>query len=193
MKKTLFILLLISTNLMYSQEIKTMIDPDDSTDLIFTDTNPVQIGYNVLTTSEFNNILIWETTLGSIINSRGDQTIMNSLFGNPIAVDIDNFGDFIDYKYLGVNIYFSSMFNSAGEMEIASFKIINTNASITIKGINIKLGDNISKLGNIKFNLDKNGDYSILFQACEGCDSFIVIDFDQDTKLITKIYLLDLT
>lgn len=85
------------------------------------------------------------------------------------------------------------MFNSAGEMEIASFKIIDTNASITIKGITIKLGDNISKLGSIKYNVRNDGNYSIDYQAFEGCDSFIVIDFDQSTKLITNIYLLDLT
>lgn len=188
MKKTLFILLLISMNLMYGQEVKTMIDPDE-TDLILQD--PIQIGLNVLTLTEYLNIQVCGVNLKDIIESKGEPTSIENLFGVPISMNIDPDGDFNHYTYPGFTLGFSAVINV--EMGLSGFKITDSNCSILIKGISLKLGDSISKLGNVKFNLDTNGDYSILFVPVENSNQYIAIDYNQTTKLITKIYLIELT
>lgn len=188
MKKIIFILLLISTNLTYGQEVRSMIDPDE-TDIILQD--PIQIGLNVLTLTEYLNIQVCGVTLNSIIESKGEPTSIESLFGVPTSMNIDPDGDFNHYIYPGFTIGFSAVINV--EMGLSGFKIIDSNCSILIKGISLKLGDNISKLGNIKYNLDTNGDYSILFVLGENFNQFIAIDYNQTTKLITKIYFIELT
>lgn len=191
MKKITLFLLLISTNILYSQEVKTMIDPDDNTDLIFTDTNPVQFGLNVLTLTEYLNIQVCGVTLKNIIESKGEPTSIENLFGIPTSMNIDPDGDFNHYTYPGFTLGFSAVINV--EMGLSGFQIVDSNCSIMVKGISLKLGDNISKLGNVKLNINTSGGYSILFVPSEDSNQYIAINYNQITKLITKIYLIELT
>jgi hypothetical protein len=77
--------------------------------------------------------------------------------------------------------------------ELGMFKITNSNWSMTINGVTITVGDNISLLGNVIFNTNNRESKSILYMYCDGCNSFIGIDFNQITKTITKIYFIELT
>ncbi|MEE9407899.1 MAG: hypothetical protein V3V28_07475 [Polaribacter sp.] len=76
---------------------------------------------------------------------------------------------------------------------MSSFEITSGNWNITIKGVTVKIGDNINLLGNVIFNTDKNGSESIIYMYCDGCNNFISIDFNQITKTITRIYFVELT
>lgn len=185
MKNIIFILFLIQVNSLYGQFI---LEESNINNVKTSQIESIQTGYNILTLTEFESIQVCGVDPKFIIDSKGNPTIMEKLFGTPLSKNIDPEGGFNHYKFSGFDINFSAVINP--EMELSGFRISDTSGDIRIKGTSIKIGDNIDKLGYIKYNLDTNGDYSIIYSTCEGCDSLIVIDFEQTSKLVTKIYLL---
>jgi hypothetical protein len=149
---------------------------------------------NIITEVAFNNIKINNHKLSVIKDTNGAKTAIESLFGGSVFV-IDPDGDFYNYSFNGFNIGFSSIISNATHNNpiISKFEITNSNWSMTINGVTIKVGDNISLLGNVIFNTNIGGSKSILYMYCDGCNSFIGIDFNQITKTITKIYFIELT
>ncbi|RSK41778.1 hypothetical protein [Mangrovimonas spongiae] len=79
------------------------------------------------------------------------------------------------------------------QTEIGSFEIVNSNYNITIQGTTITVGDNISLLGDVVFNTMNNGDQSIVYMPCDGCNNFISIRFNQETNVISKIIYIEKT
>ncbi len=149
---------------------------------------------NILTQTEFNNIKINNKKLGDIINTHGVEGEMRNLFGVPLNKELNSDGYFSRYYYNGFEIGFSSVLSGKAEHILGSFKITNNNSNITIKGINVTIGDNISALGkSVIFRTLSNGIKIIKYKPCVGCNNSITIRFNQVTKIITEIYYIEQT
>jgi hypothetical protein len=150
---------------------------------------------NIITPTEFDNIEINGNTLKNIKNTLGKQNAIEGLFGIPNSKTIDPDGEFYHYEFSGFSIGFSSII-SEGTFErpiLGGFQIFNSIASITIKGVNFTIGDNISVLGYVVFNTMNDNKKSIVYMYCEGCNNYISVRFDQTTKIITEIYYIEQT
>ena len=172
MKKILILFLMLATSLARCQDI------------------------NILTKVEYDNVKINDVKLIDVKNTYGNEEKIINLFGNTSSKNIDLDGDFYQYYFNGLKISFSSII-SDGTYEypvLSRFEITISNNKITINDTTFTIGDNISVLGeNIVFNTKRNGSKSIVFSPMEGWNNFITIDFDQETKLITAIYYIELT
>jgi hypothetical protein len=141
---------------------------------------------NILSKSEFYNISFNEMTIQDLIESEGDLNELSVHFGEPVKSNIN--------EKIGIKGYTFSSFRIGFREGLSGFTVLNNKVIVNIAGKALKIGDHINVLGNeIVFNTDLNGDKSILFQFCEGCNNYISIDFDQETKLITEIKYIDLT
>ena len=170
MKKSLIILVFLISNIAFSQT------------------------YNVLSELQFNNIEINNVKLSDISNSYGDQNVISQLFGPPSTKVIDPDGDFYQYKFKNFDIGFSALLSSDYNKPITSrIELTNSTSTIKINGIEIRIGDNINKLGDVKLNTITNGHKSILYMPCDGCTNFISISFNEVTKLITEIIYIEMT
>ena len=77
---------------------------------------------------------------------------------------------------------------------LGGFKIKNNNYNITIQGVTFTVGDNISLLGDVVFNIPPNNiNKNIVYQYCDGCNNFISIRFDQSKNIITEIIYIEQT
>jgi len=150
-----------------------------------------QINANIISENEFNNIKINNVTLSAIKATEGNENQVQNLFSSIILEKDINTGERGPsnywFKYNGFEIALTDSAGTPNHPGIAMFEITNNNWSFTIQERTITIGDNINLLGNIVFNSDKNGDKSIVYQYCYGCNNFIYIDFNQDTNLITEI------
>jgi hypothetical protein len=77
-------------------------------------------------------------------------------------------------------------------MQLGAVVVLNSNITVNINGINVKIGDNIALLGyiNIGFNSFLNNDditkrFALFMPEYE--DSHISITFNADTGIITEI------
>ena len=141
---------------------------------------------NIITFEEYEGIQINGLTLADLRKTEGDITKLEAYFGNPLESNIND--------KIGIRGYTFDGFEVGFREGLGGFDITNNNISITIKGITFSIGDNISVLGSdIVFNISKDGSKSILYQFCYGCNNYIGIYFDQETKLITAIYYIELT
>ena len=147
---------------------------------------------NIISSIEYNSIKVNDVKLSSIKNTKGILQNVVNLFGNPISKEIDPDGDFFHYNYNNFSISYSSII-SDGTFDNPILSKIKINSKLEIKGVEIKIGEKIDKLGNVKINTNSDGSYSILFMECDGCNNFISIDFDKTTNVITKIQYVELT
>ena len=150
---------------------------------------------NSVTVTEFDNIKINNVKLVDIKNTFGELNAVQGLFGVPVSSNIDPDGEFMRYEYNGLIIGFSSLVAGGTHDKplVGSIRVINNQASVTIKGIVITIGDNINKLGNVAFNIGKvSGNKSIIYQPT-GWNSYFSIKFSQTTNVITKITYTEMT
>lgn len=147
---------------------------------------------NILTPTEFDNIKINNITLLTIKNTLGNEIAIENLFGPSITNNIDTDGNYFEYD--GFEIGFSALLSNVySQPIIGGFDIINNNFNITIQGVTVTIGDNISALGNVVFNTMSDGGKSIVYQYCNGCNNFISIRFNQLTNIITEIIYIEQT
>ncbi len=146
---------------------------------------------NILSDSEYQNIKINNVSIADIKKSKGKKSAVEKLLGASNSFTKDENEIYHYYKFNGLSIDF--VMKGKSKPYIESFEIKDTNASLTIKDKTITVGDNISKLGTVVFMAARNGDKSILYTDCEDCDSFVNIEFDQTSKLITKISYMDMS
>lgn len=146
---------------------------------------------NILSDSEYQNIKINNVSITDIKKSKGKKSAVEKLLGASSSFTKDENEIYNYYKFNGLSIDF--FMRGKGKPYIESFEINSNQASITIKGTTVSVGDNISKFGDVIFMVARNGDKSILFTDCEDCDSFVNIEFDQTSKLITKISYMDMS
>jgi hypothetical protein len=147
-----------------------------------------QITSNIITKTDFYNIKINNSTLNDIQATKGIRQQVRDLIPAIIknATEEPEEDNYYSYKYDGFNLAFE-------ENEIIAFKIPKNNWNITIQGVTVTIGTNISALGNVVLNTQKNGNKSIIYQYCDGCNNFIYIYFDQFTNEITEIGFIEQT
>lgn len=150
---------------------------------------------NILTPTEFDSIKINGIDLLTIKGTFGEQNAIEGLFGASNKKIIDPDGEFTYFEFNGFTIGFSAQVSGStiDSLSIGDFDINNNNFNITIRGITVTIGDNINALGSVVFNTDIDGDKSIVYQYCNGCNSFIYINFNQDTNIITEIGYIEQT
>jgi len=150
---------------------------------------------NILTPTEFDNIKINGVNLATIKNTFGNQNAIEALFGTANEKTIDPEGEFTYFKFNGFTIGFSAQVSGSAidSLLIGGFDITNNNSNITIQGVTVTIGDNISALGNVVFNTMNDEGKSIVYQYCDGCNNFISIRFNQSTNIITEIIYIEQT
>lgn len=146
---------------------------------------------NIVSESEFEDIKINTTSLTDLKKTKGKQTDVEALLGAVASYKVDENETYYYFTFKGLKLDFSTIGKSKPYIE--SFEVNTNESTITIKGTAITIGDDISKLGDIVFNVGRNGSKSILFTVCEDCDSFVNIEFDQTTNVVTKISYLDMS
>lgn len=142
---------------------------------------------NELNTDAFMNIKVENVLFKKIKMTYGDIAEMKKLFGkgkvNSANKEIGEETREFNYQN-GLKISFGEFESNDTKPSILHLKTNN----ISIKNININVGDSIEKLGNnILFNKQRNGDLSIIFTNNNADCCPIIIEFDQKTKLITSI------
>ncbi|WP_299105713.1 hypothetical protein [uncultured Tenacibaculum sp.] len=161
--------------------------------LLFTSTlAKCQIQSNIITQKEFDDIKINNVKFSSLKNTLGKEFNVKSLFGEPKKVEKDN-NPIYEGDIFSIDFYYSGLEFSFYEKEVSNIKITSNSYLITIKGITVTIGDNISKLGMVNFNTNKDGSKSIIYQYCDGCNNYIYIHFNQASKKITEIGFIELT
>ncbi|RSC94993.1 hypothetical protein [Tenacibaculum singaporense] len=143
---------------------------------------------NIISNSDFDNIKINNIALTDIKKTFGKQEKVESLLGATTSFE-DN-GFYYYFKFNGLKLDFST---SGRKPYIESLDVLSSEATFTIKGITVTIGDPISKLGDVALSTGRNGSKSILYAECDSCDVFINIAFDQATKKITKINYFDMS
>lgn len=133
---------------------------------------------NILSGEEYSSIKINNINIDNIIETKGDKTQMDILFGFSFLLNSDN--EFIKTRELrndiqGIYIYFEDDL-------LYTYKISNNKSNLTIKGVKITIGNHISKLGNVK----TNNSNEIKFSTNETND-VIRIEFNSLNKTITSI------
>ncbi len=160
--------------------------------IVFINVAKCQPSANIITPTEYENIEVNNVKLIDILNSQGDQNNVENLFGTPDRIEKDD-DPIYEGKIFAIDFYYAGLDLSFYEKVLSSFSITNNKFNITIKGKTITIGDNINKLGNMIFNTNNDNSKSILFMECDGCNNFIFIEFNQSTKVITKIGYVELT
>lgn len=150
-----------------------------------------QMTSNIISETDFNNIKINNITLSAIRATEGKETLVQNLYASTILEKDINTGERGPsnywYKYNGFEFAFTDSAGITGHPGLAMFEITRSNWSITIQGVTVRIGDNKNLLGSLTTNTNTDGNKSIVYQFCNGCNSFIYIDFDQSTNIITKI------
>lgn len=147
---------------------------------------------NIISQNDFNNIEINNVKFQDLANTYGNLNSIENLLGTASSKKLDPDGN--SFKFPGLSIGFSALLSDDYNTPVISrIELTSSNSTLTIKDVKIKLGDSINKLGTIVFNTMTNGSKSILYTYCDGCSSYFSIDFNQSTKLITKIVFIELT
>jgi len=142
---------------------------------------------NFLTTSDYDSILIDGVNWMDIAETYGDIDNIQAIYGNSIKYEERTEPSLVRYFYSdSFNLRFQSDSDLAIDYYFDGFRIKNNLSNITIIGKIITIGDDISKLGLVKINTDKDGIKGIIF-ALENDDSSIFIEFDQNNNKITGI------
>lgn len=144
---------------------------------------------NIISETDFKNVKINSISLNDLKKTSGKQAKVEKLLGTITSFTTDENKNYHYFKFNGLAIDFSV----SGKAYIEAFEINNKQATLTIKDINITVGEPIKKLGEVVFSVGRNGAKSILYSTCEDCDVFINIEFNQTTNLITKISYMDMS
>lgn len=149
---------------------------------------------NILTPQQFESVSINNRTLKAIWETKGDELAVQNLFGQaPSIINEDNTPGSLSlrFNYNGFILAFANNIPSKGNL--IAFTINSSAATLRIRGVAIKIGDNISKLGAVNINNDTDGGRSITYRASNDETAVLYIDFDNKTKLITEIGYFVLT
>lgn len=151
-----------------------------------------QTNSNIISETEFNSIKINNTKFIDLKNTLGKQSSVEVLFGVPNKIEKDD-DPIYGGEIFSINFYYPGLEFSFFEKELSNIKITSNYSSVIIKGSTVTIGDNISKLGAVSFNTQRDGSKSIVYQYCDGCNNYIYIYFNQSTKVITEIGFIEQT
>ena len=149
---------------------------------------------NELTFEEWNNIKINGVTLERLGLTNGDTKEIKLLFGGiPETEDKRHEHEpnpAINHTIKGVSFGFEDQWEE-GVFLLTSFEVETNQAVIEICGKTISLGQPISNLGSVKFNIRKSGGKSIIYNPVNSDGPYLVIEFNQTTKIISSIYYFE--
>lgn len=164
--KYINILILITSNIAYSQ-------------------------VNTLTYAEFLEIKIGDTPFNEIEKTRGDELLMEQVFSDDLTTE-KGYSDASEYwiKYLKETCFLKFrngllLHNETIKYQLEIISINNNCFNLTIKGVEINIGDSTDKLGGatkttfINQELDTLAAISFKF----GSRVFFVL-YDEDTNII---------
>ena len=149
---------------------------------------------NELTFEDWNNIKINGVSLERIELTNGDANEIKILFGaTPETSDQRHEPEpAIYHEIKGVSFAFWDT-GGDGVFLLTSFEVETKQAVIEICGKTISLWQPVSNLGVVKFNTDIYGNKGVVYTPVRSDGPFLVIDFDQTTKIVTRIYYFELT
>ena len=139
---------------------------------------------NQLTYSEYYNIKIDGVSFQSIYDTNGEEVEMKALFGNDLLYEYKN--DILISKGFWKPSLYSFSFESpeGNYFTPLSISIWDSSITVTVKGINVKLGDSKSIFGNtIMFHENTN---SFIFSSYTGTSS-LAFKIDENTNKVIAI------
>ena len=144
-----------------------------------------------LTLTEYDNIQVDGVKWRDIGMIKGDLSKVKSLFNSEIKHETNNEPN-PNIGFWDKGFYFGFEDRSGdGSYSLTDFWIDNNSSTITIKGNTFTVGDDKSKLGNIKPNTYPDGSKGYIF-ALKGTDSSgFFIKYNPSTNIITEIKFID--
>lgn len=164
--------------------------------ILFTNITVCQVNSNIISEREFNSAKINAVSISDIRATEGNQRKISSLNLGHIEEKRINEGNREPlsywYKFDGFELSFSSHANSYEHPGLSMFEITNSNWIFNIRGKTVRIGGSINVLGDVKINNNLSRNKSIIYQYCDGCNSFIYINFNKYNK-ITEIGFVEQT
>lgn len=143
-----------------------------------------------LTEAQFDAISINGKTISQIQATNGTASAVQALFGNPVSQEVENQDDFIArYNYNGFYLGFSSVLPGA-EGRLTKFSLNDGNALLSIKGTQIKVGDNINTLGNFSRRTSSGSTKRVIYHITGVESHYLSVRFDPSTNLVTEIVFI---
>lgn len=143
---------------------------------------------NYLTASEYDAIFIDGVNWDDIRETKGDVAKMKALFGATINYKTGTEPSLsIGFWDKGFYFDFEDRSDVGNDYSLVNISIDNNLSNFTILGKTITIGDDISKLGLVKINTDKDGKKGIIFDSIAPSDSGIFIEFDQITNKFNQV------
>lgn len=143
---------------------------------------------NELAISDFLNAKFGDTKLSDIKATKGNQSELELLFDESFTYET---GEEPDYWIEFDSPSYCFLFQDGEKMngvisnyQLTNLKLKDNSKSLFIKGIQVKVGDNISQLGNVNILTYGTGVKKIVYKLGS---EVIRISFDQNTSLITEI------
>ena len=148
---------------------------------------------NELSFDEWNNIKINGVALERLGLTNGDANEIKLLFGGtPETADKSHEPiPAIYHEIKGVSFGFEGLEDGSGVFLLTSFEVETKQAVIEICEKTISLGQPISNLGVVKFNTRTTGAKSIVYTPVRSDGPYLVIEFDQTTKIVTEVNWTD--
>ena len=149
-----------------------------------------QITSNIISKTDYNNISINGKTLSEIKSTEGILNLVQNLYDEEIIEIInDEMINSSSYKYNGLEFGFSGLLGTIDNPILGRLEVFNGNWTVTILGKTIKIRDDISILGNVVFNTNRDGVRSVIYQYCDGCNNYISILIGVDNKVRRITYI----
>ncbi|MEN8816117.1 MAG: hypothetical protein ABF274_04505 [Nonlabens sp.] len=145
---------------------------------------------NDLTISQYQQIKFGNYLLTDIINTRGDAALINSYFSQSFTISTyEEPSHTILFDSSDINLVFKDgnvdINNTINNYQLTNLRLTNNAVSIFINGSNVRVGDNISILGNVNsMNDPSNRQKKIVFRLGS---EVIRISYNRNTNIITLI------
>lgn len=137
---------------------------------------------NKLTEQEFYQIKINDILIGDLIDTRGDYTKLKAMFGNDLQYKYDQVDIRKEFKNSKIDLVFEE-----DDYILQSF-VLHYPTTLTIKGKEVKVGDDVSALGIVLVRTDpKDGEMSVHYRDERTETASVTIDINPTTKKIIQI------
>ena len=139
---------------------------------------------NKLTEQEFDQIKINNILIGDLIDTRGDYTKLEAMFGDDLQQEVyDLPTNGIKFWNNQIEIRFEE-----DDFALAQF-ILYYPTTLTIKGKKVKIGDDVSALGLVLVRTDpSDGEMDVHYRDERTETASVTIKINPITKKIIEIY-----
>ncbi len=150
---------------------------------------------NYLTHDDFNRTEINGRSISQIRSTKGDPLHLQNLMGlahklEPFELYPGDDNPSYTFFYNGFSIDFSNQVEDGG---LVNIEITSSSPSITILGKTLRVGGTINALNGYKINYLSDGGTSMDFCPSNDETIYLSIDFNNKTKVISKMtyFVLD--